>query len=63
MIRRNANILTTSFICFTYGFSMPVLFVIGTVSMLSQYILDKILVTYFYKQEVLHTDRLTRTVI
>ena len=49
MIRKNANILTTSFICFTYGFSMPILFLIGTVSILSQYLLDKVLVTYFYK--------------
>lgn len=63
MIRKNANILTTSFICFTYGFSMPILFLFGTVSLISQYIIDKILVTYFYKQEVLHNDKLTRTVI
>lgn len=48
---------------FTYGFSIPLLFLVGTLSLFVQYVLDKILVTYYYKQDVHHNDRLNRVVI
>jgi len=33
MIRKNAHFLTVSFIAFTYGFSMPILFLVATLSL------------------------------
>jgi hypothetical protein len=62
-IRKNAHLITITFIVFTYGFAMPILFLIATVSLLGQYILDKILVTYYYRQTVNHSDKLNLIVI
>lgn len=63
IIRKNATLVTICLIIFTYGFAMPILFLVGTICMFCQYILDKILVTYYYRQEVNHNDRLSRIVL
>ena len=33
LVRKNAHLITTTFIVFTYGFAMPILFVVATISM------------------------------
>lgn len=63
MERRYASILSTSFICFTYGLTMPILFVVFTVILLFQVVMDKLLITYFYKERVEHNDLLNRTLL
>ena len=60
MERRYATILTTCFICFNYGFAIPMLFIVASCVLLAQYIIDKLLVTYYYKERVEHNDYLNR---
>lgn len=61
MIRKYASLLTTAYTTFTFGFSMPVLFIFATLSFSTQFIIDKLLITYFYKQKVEHNDLLNRS--
>ena len=61
--RRYATILTTVFICFTYGFALPTIPVVSFLALGAQYILDKLLVTYYYKEQVEHNDYLNRVVL
>jgi hypothetical protein len=61
--RRYGTVLATIFTCFTYGFMMPTLFVIATFVFLTQFILDKLFITYFYKEKVMHNDFLNRSVL
>ncbi len=63
MIRKYSTILTITFVMFTYGFTIPSLFFAGTIGLSCQYIFDRLLVTYYYKQNVLHNDRLQRSAI
>ena len=62
-VRKHAHLVTISFIVFTYGFAMPILFLVATISLLGQYLLDKLLLTYYYRQNVNHNDQLTKMVI
>lgn len=61
--RRYGGVLATIFTCFTYGFMMPVLFLIATFVFLMQFVLDKLFITYFYKEKVMHNDFLNRSVL
>jgi hypothetical protein len=60
MERRYGLRLMTLFVCFTYGFSIPSLFIVIFLIFLLQYILDKLLITYYFKEKVLHNDLLDR---
>jgi hypothetical protein len=60
MERRYATILTSSFMCFQFGFAIPMLFVLTSIIFLCQYVIDKLLVTYYYKERVEHNDFLNR---
>jgi hypothetical protein len=60
MIRKYASLLTTAYTTFTFGFSMPILFTLATLSFSFQFIVDKLLITYYYKQKVEHNDFLNR---
>ena len=51
MIRKYASLLTTAYTTFTFGFSMPILFTLATLSFSFQFIVDKLLITYYYKQK------------
>jgi hypothetical protein len=59
--RRYASILTTVFVVMTYGVAMPALFIIASVIFIFQSIMDKLLITYFYKERVEHNDLLNRS--
>lgn len=61
--RRYASLLTTVFVCCTYGISMPALFVIAAVILIIQTIVDRLLITYFYRERVEHNDLLNRTAL
>jgi hypothetical protein len=60
MIRKYASLLTTAYTTFTFGFSMPILFTLATLSFSFQFIVDKLLITYYYKQKPEHNDFLNR---
>jgi len=62
-VRRYATILSTVFICFTYGFGIPLLFIVTFFIILVQYILDKLLITYYFKERVEQNDLLNRTAL
>lgn len=61
--RRYGAVLATIFTCFTYGFMMPVLFIIATSVFLIQFIVDKLMITYYFKERVVHNDFLNRSVL
>lgn len=43
------TMLTTLFVTFAYGFTIPFLFMAAGICFLVQFFLDKVLVTYWYK--------------
>jgi hypothetical protein len=47
--QRYASILTTVMISFTYGASMPSIFVFSACVITANFVMDKLLITYFYK--------------
>ena len=47
MERRYGLRLMTLFVSFTYGFSIPLLFIVTFMIFVFQYILDKLLITYY----------------
>lgn len=61
--RRYASVIQTVFIAFTYGAVLPMLFWFAAVILIIQYFLDKLLITYFYKQEVQYNDFLNRNML
>jgi len=63
MERRYAGILNTLFLVCTYAFSMPVLPLISTGVIIFQYIVDKIQITYFWKERVEQNDFLNRSTL
>ena len=63
MERRYASILTTAFICFNYGFAVPSLFIVASAMFFVTYVLDKLLITYYYKERVEHNDFLNRSAL
>jgi hypothetical protein len=48
--RRYGTLITTVFTCFTYGLAIPTLFLTASVVFWIQFFLDKILITYYYKE-------------
>lgn len=61
--RRYAGIINTCFLVSSYSFSLPVLPFIGSVVLSLQYIVDKLLITYYYKEVVEHNDMMNRTAL
>ena len=47
--KRYASILTTVMITFTYGASIPSLFIFAACVLVANFIMDKLLITYYYK--------------
>jgi len=58
--RRYASLIATSFICFSYGLAMPVMFITFTALIGTQIVMDKLLITYFYKERVERNDLMNR---
>jgi hypothetical protein len=63
MEHRYGTILTTVSICFSYGFAIPMIFIIASFIILTQFIIDKLLITYYYRERVEHNDLLNRTTL
>lgn len=62
LIRRNAQLISVTLIVFTYGYGLPVLFIVGTACLAVKYILDKLLITYFYCQITNHNESVSKTI-
>lgn len=61
MERRYATVISTIFIVFTYAFALPMLPITAAGIFMVQYMMDKLLITYYYKERVVHNDLLNRT--
>ena len=53
-----AAILTTVFVTLMYGYAIPMLFPIAAFTFLNYYIVDKLLITYFYQKPPVYDDKL-----
>lgn len=58
--RRYGTILSTVFVAFTYGYAMPAIFLVCAFVLLFQFVCDKLLITYYYRERVLNNDLLNR---
>ena len=56
--RKYALFLLMAFVVFTFGSHLPFLFFVAAISFLVQYILDKLLLTYWYELLAQQTDSL-----
>lgn len=56
--RKYALFLNMAFVVFTFGYHMPFLFFVASFSYLCQYILDKLLLTYWYEVLAQQSDTL-----
>lgn len=61
--RRYANVLNTIYIVFTYSFALPILPIVAAGIFLFQYCVDKLLITYYYREFVLNDELLNKTVL
>lgn len=61
--RRYASLLTLVMISLTYGVCIPGLFIVASGILITQMIIDKLLITYFYKERVEHNDLLNRSAL
>ncbi len=61
--RRYAQTLTLVGTTFSFGFAVPILFSFSFLILTIQYFLDKILITYYYKERVRHNDVLNRAAL
>lgn len=55
--------LTVVFTCLTYGFAIPMIFIVASLVFFGQYVMDKLLITYYFKERVVHNDLLNRSVL
>lgn len=61
--KRYGQMLTTFFTCFTYGFMMPDIFAVAGTVFFLQYVLDKLLISYYFKERLIHNNLLNRSVL
>lgn len=59
--RRYAQLITTQCIVCTYAYSMPIIAFVAFFVLIVQLVLDKLLITYYYKERIEHNDLLNRT--
>lgn len=55
------TILTTLFVTFAYGYELPILFLASSVCFLVQFMLDKLLVAYWFAMVPIKSDSLIKT--
>jgi len=61
--RRYGSTLATVFTCFTYGLAIPTLWFTAAEVFLIQFIADKVLMSYYFKEKVIYNDTLNRFVM
>eukprot|EP00351_Strombidinopsis_sp_SopsisLIS2011_P002322 CAMPEP_0116881782 /NCGR_PEP_ID=MMETSP0463-20121206/13840_1 /TAXON_ID=181622 /ORGANISM="Strombidinopsis sp, Strain SopsisLIS2011" /LENGTH=74 /DNA_ID=CAMNT_0004533963 /DNA_START=2417 /DNA_END=2641 /DNA_ORIENTATION=- len=55
--------MTTSFITFMYGLAMPILFPIAAITFLNLYIVEKLLLSYWYQNPPTYDDKLNKAAL
>ncbi len=55
-----SGILNVVFVCMMYGVGMPILFLVAAITFFILYSVEKVTVTYFYKQPPAFDDKLTK---
>lgn len=55
-----AAILTTVFVTLMYGYAIPMLFPIAAFTFMNYYIVDKLLITYYYQKPPVYDDKLNK---
>lgn len=61
MERRYASDMNTMFIVFTYAYGLPVLPFVSSIMLCIQYVVDKLMITYYFKERIENNDLLNRT--
>ena len=56
-----ANTNLVAFICLIFGGSLPLLYLIGMVAILNQYIMERLSLTYLYKLPPIYNDKMTKS--
>lgn len=59
--RRYGTMLATVYTALTYGFAIPTLLMVATSVFVFQYVVDKLLISFYYKERVMHNDILNRS--
>lgn len=60
---QTSKTITTVIICLLFGGSMPMLYLIGIIALLIQYLSDRLILAYFYRLPPMYTDRLTQSML
>jgi len=58
MSYRYSAILVCTWIVFMYGVAMPIMFLIGAITMFNYYICDRLLLAYYYRRPPIYDDKL-----
>ena len=60
MYFKYSNVLNIAFVCLTHGIAMPLLFPIGLVGIANNYLTERILLAYYYRQPPMIDNRLNK---
>ena len=58
-----ATIVNTIFVTFMYGFALPILFPIAAFTFFNYYLVERILITYYYQKPPVYDEKLNSTAI
>lgn len=58
-----STILNTVFVTFMYGLQLPMLFPIAAFTFFNYYLVEKILITYFYQKPPIYDEKLNKVAI
>ena len=60
---RYSAILVTATVCMMYGVALPIMFPIGAFTYFNYYVVDRILITYFYQRPPIYDDKLNNVAL
>lgn len=58
-----AKTIVTLYVCLLLGSSIPMLYLVGCLAIVNQYISDRLLLAYFHRRPPMYTNRLTMRII
>jgi hypothetical protein len=60
MSYRYSAILVATWICMMYGVALPIMFPIGSITMFNYYIVDRLLIAYYFRRPPIYDDKLNK---
>ena len=63
LVRKYASILNIIFISCTYGFCIPPIVLFGAIVIVLQFCIDKLLITFYFRENPLYNDFLNRVAL